>query len=112
MLLQMISDSIIHDIVRTIITIVIEFDGPGVGHVYFATKDFKQHRPLYNVKTVSAIIIYSNGAVVAHAYFCKQFQIASIVHDNVGTISAIIIDFHGPGVEDTTLADDFEYHHP
>jgi len=57
---------------------------------------------------VSAIIIDSNGAVVAHAYFCNQFQIAFIVHDNVGTISGIIIDCHGPGVEDTMLADDFQ----
>ena len=108
--MQSISDSIIHDIVRTISNIIIDFDGPGVGHVYITctfSRTISNSIVHDNIKTVSGIIIESNVAVVAHAYFCIQFQIASLL-DNVGTISGVIIDFHGPGVEDTMLADDFQ----
>ena len=75
-LLQTISNSIVHDNVSSASAITKEFDGPGVGHAYICKK-LQAKNDHDNVSTVLAIIIDFGGLGVGNAYLCKRFQIAS-----------------------------------
>ena len=95
MQLQTISNSIAHDNLGTISAIIVEFDGPGVGHAYFSKKSnrivhdkYNKHHFSYNHKKY--------GPGVGHANTYKRFS-GSIVHDNASTVSAAMTNLYGPG---------------
>ena len=73
--LQAISNNIVHDNVSTVLAIIIDFQGPGVGHAY-VYKRFSNSMVHENLSAVSATITDFDGVGVRHAYFYK-FLIAS-----------------------------------
>ena len=95
-LLQPISNSIVHDNLSTVSTTIIDFDGSGSGSCVLLLKVSNSivHDSL---STISAIIINCDGPGVGSYVRLQTISNNSIVRDNVSNILALILDFGGPG---------------